>query len=216
MKIYSIFKSMNGEICSSHQGSICTFIRLAGCNLKCSWCDTTYANKDKWVPDWKPKDIVQSAGFYDCKRVTITGGEPLMQRRSLSALVDRLAREAYHITIETNGSYPIPHWDIVDCWVADWKLPSSGMSNYMKLSNFKNLCGGDFVKFVINDNNDFMTALKVMTRMSDKKSELSFAFSPTPNVSANKLLEWMLQYNVNEILSLQLHKILKLKEDNPV
>lgn len=164
LNVHSIFQSISGEGGSFPQGSWCTFIRLQGCNLRCSWCDT-YSSQEKGNADFM--DIMDIADA--CKtteRVIITGGEPLMQHNGVEELIRILLRKGHQIQIETNGSFELPLWSPV-YWVVDYKCPSSGMDHKMPsihelADNIRNAnyCGADvYLKWVVADENDLEFAL---------------------------------------------------------
>jgi len=224
MRVYSVFRSINGEICHAHQGSICTFIRLAGCNLTCKWCDSKKAQDPFSGEEMPIRKIANTVEGLNCKTVTITGGEPLYQLRSLRSLVEKLLTiPSTTISIETNGSFPIPRWsDSLHqiCWVADYKLPSSGMERFMNIKNYRSLTHKDFIKFVVDDELDYNQAKYIMHEIvAYGCGRATFALSPTSNMNPKKLIEWMLRDNgrgvSGKILSLQIHKILGLMEDSP-
>ena len=220
MKINDIFSSINGEVSALGQGSLCTFIRLQGCNLRCSYCDTKQAQDYNKGTELSIKDIVKLVRSLKSKNITITGGEPLCQVDNLHLLVLELHLADSCISIETNGSYVIPNWGgLVQSWVADWKTPSSEMRDQMKYANFKNIWHKDFVKFVVKDPNDFMDAISVIKKFNKQKGitgSPKFAFSPTvsltKSVKPEILVEWIqrepLCIKNNVILNLQLHKII--------
>lgn len=213
--INDIFPSINGEVSRLGQGSLCTFIRVQGCNLKCSYCDTEHAQAfNKGTPK-TINQVVKEVRSLHLKNITITGGEPLCQRENLFKLVRRLKNlSGYHISIETNGSIPIPPWE-VDCWVADWKTPSSGMRDQMVLKHLEYLDANDFLKFVIANREDFEDAISVIKQLNKIDygyNNPRFAFSPTHRVlPAELLVKWMLEEkrcrDNSIILNLQLHKI---------
>jgi 7-carboxy-7-deazaguanine synthase len=208
MKIYSIYNSINGEVSPNIQGSMTTFIRTAGCNLRCKWCDTKYAQKKTSGKEMSMQAIVDEIGKFGCANVTITGGEPLLQERNLEKLTDRLYGN-YFVCIETNGSIYIPPWGNIMGWVADWKLPSSGMSNEMKIKNFENLVESDFIKFVIADLTDFDTYLSVKKELQ-KTCSAKIALSPAKDfLKPSTLVDWIkVSGQLDVIVSLQLHKII--------
>ena len=222
MKVYSIFKSINGEVSGGTQGRICTFIRLSGCNLQslgdgkgCSYCDTPYAFDKSTGKGMTLLQIVSKVKKQKCRYVTITGGEPLNQIDGLGNLLTILTNEGFIISVETNGSIPIPAWSTVYSWIVDWKLVSSGVQHLMNLDNFKNLLYTDFVKFIIGSKKDLKEAIVAMKQIKLVSSGPSFAFSPMAGkVLPNDLLIWMKEENLDDcILNVQLHKILKLTED---
>jgi 7-carboxy-7-deazaguanine synthase len=220
VKINSIFSSINGEVSALGQGSLCTFIRLQGCNLRCSYCDTKQAQDYNKGIELTIKEIYRKVQSLKSTNITITGGEPLEQEGELLFLVKMLHLGNFNVSIETNGSFNIPHWGgYIQSWIADWKTPSSGVRDKMKFSNFENLQYQDYVKFVVKDPNDFQDAVSVIKKFNKQKGLLGsprFAFSPVigipKSVKPEILVEWMqrepicIKYSV--ILNLQLHKII--------
>jgi 7-carboxy-7-deazaguanine synthase len=215
MRVYSIFRSIDGEVNRWGQGSMCTFIRLAGCNLNCNWCDTEYARDPNAGKTMEIPEIIQNVQRLKSKRVTITGGEPYEQIDYLEELVGTLYRNGHNISIETNGSH-LPMWASNNpSHVMDYKLKSSGMGDRMDYKNFSYLTKHDFVKFVIRDRIDFAEATHVRADIKEHKCYARFAFSPVYNeLHPMLLLQWMEQEGLYDaILNIQLHKILELKED---
>ena len=224
MKVNQIFQSINGEICGCHQGSLCTFIRLAGCNLKCRACDTTYAQSPDSGIEMTIDEVAIDAAMFQNNNITITGGEPLLQIDEVIQVARKLMDNGFFVSIETNGTFEMSHHTLEDVsWVADWKGPSSGMRNKMDISNYFYLDNRDFIKFVIADMSDFVDAMRMIYGLRKAKGSDSsklfpkFAFSPSfGEMDPVLLIEWMKQEpflkNSGAIMSYQLHKILKLKE----
>lgn len=219
MRIMSIFKSINGECSSQHQGSLCTFIRLAGCNLHCEWkssdgkivrCDTPYAQALDSGKEMSIPKIMAEVHKLNCKNIVITGGEPLIQKE-IYGLIDCLKAKNHRISVETNGSMFIFHVEGVH-WVADWKCKSSGMEKFMCVENFINLSAPDIIKFVIADREDFDGALHAINLMNDRFTLPRIAFSPTDRKMSAQLIEWMKENktlcNIGAVFSLQIHKII--------
>ena len=210
IRINSIFPSINGEVSGRGQGSLCTFIRFQGCNLKCSYCDTKKSQRLSEGPELTIPQIVKEVKKLGLKNITITGGEPLLQYNGLKELVKALHSFNYIVSIETNGSLPIPYWQV--CWVADWKTPSSGMHDPKRILFLRGLGGGDFLKFVIADEVDFNDAIKVAKKIT-KYDSPHIVFSPAHGkLAPGKLVNWMLSEKIcrNEsgILNLQIHKLI--------
>jgi len=213
MRVVEIFKSINGEVSSQHQGSLCLFIRLSGCNLRCSYCDTPQAQdkeSGRVIPRQKILDMIHEAG---CKNIVFTGGEPLLQwKKSLGALILELSD--HRVSVETNGSMFIPRDDFVS-FVVDWKLTSSGMNGDMHRKNFHNLSRRDFIKFVIHDRDDFEEAVMATNKIFD--GMLSYyrpkiVFSPINREMSAEIIEWMkadpFLCEIGAIFSLQIHKVI--------
>jgi len=216
MKIHSLFTSINGEVCSPHQGSLTTFIRTFGCNCRCSYCDSKFSYTGTPIK-MRVRDIVKEVKKTSCKNVTITGGEPLLQKGIVNLIRD-LQIEGFNISVETNGSIFIPT-AYKTSWVADYKLPSSGCESQMNLNNYINLNYGDFIKFVVSDRTDFDRALEVLLDIQRIcRGNMKFAFSPAFGKHKNSpetLAQWMIEnpmlQSIGAIYNLQIHKILKVK-----
>ena len=123
MKINEIFKSIQGE--STYAGCPCTFVRLSGCNLRCSYCDTTYAYEEG--EDLTGEEVLTKVDDLACPLVEVTGGEPLLQKE-VSTLIAKLLEKNYSVLLETNGSLDIGHVDPRVIRIMDIKCPDSGMS----------------------------------------------------------------------------------------
>ena len=214
MRIYSIFRSIDGEVNGFHQGRTSVFVRVAGCNLRCSYCDTMYAVEAKGKEMSVDEIVGVVKEFGGVKKVTITGGEPLLYRGELKRLLLRLRREGYRVSVETNGSLgiiPLPYGVVGPwlSWVVDWKLPSSGMSKEMKVEDFVLLSPYDFVKFVVGERRDFEEAKEVMKLLREGGCEAQFAFSPVwGKLDPATLAMWVFREELDVVLNLQLHKII--------
>lgn len=216
VKVHSIFNSINGEVCQPHQGSLTTFVRLFSCNCRCNYCDSKFSYEGSFV-EMRVRDIVKEVQKLNCKNVTITGGEPLLQKGTISLLGDLLFAD-FNVSVETNGTIFIPSQPYDIHWIADYKLPSSGCEAQMKFKNYYNLYNKDFVKFVISDRKDFDRALEVIPKILEANNEMEkpkFAFSPAFGKSPQTtLVEWMLadKYlcKIGAIFSLQIHKVLNV------
>jgi len=200
MIVNEIFKSIQGE--SSFCGFPCTFIRLSGCNLNCSYCDTAYASSgDEMSID----SVIYSVKKHGVKIVEITGGEPLLQEDT-PLLIDELIKEKFKVLIETNGSLDISILNPCAVRIMDIKCPGSGMSDYMDWNNIKNLTVSDEVKFVIGDMEDYIWSLDKIKRYSlEEKVNILFS-SVYEKLEPRLLVEWMLEDKVNARFQLQLHK----------
>jgi len=215
MRVFEIFESINGEIASKHQGSLCTFIRLSGCNLKCSYCDTKKSQDPSAGKEMAMEEVIQSVIDLGNTNVTITGGEPLTQKEELLLLAQILFLRQFDISIETNGSIEIPNSWFVESWVADWKLPSSGMTDQMDLLNFASLSRKDIIKFVIQDRRDFEAAMEIVKIVEKKPSPPLFAFSPCfGQAEPLEIIKWMQKENIlkrrGSIFNYQIHKIINV------
>ena len=219
MQIYSIFKSINGEV--GNQGMFTTFVRFAGCmKTPCKWCDTKYAISPTSGITTSPREVVYkiesiSAGW---PHVTITGGEPLMQRESLKELLHLLWERSKIVSVETNGVHDIFASNIsylVKHWIVDYKTPSSGISHKMYDPMFILLEKSDWVKMVISDSKDYEFAKERMHYFIKEGCQATFAFSPMSygEVTPSLLMNWLIEDNLfNVVLNLQLHKLASLDE----
>ena len=223
MFVNSIFNSIDGEVNFYGQGMLTTFIRLQGCNLKCSYCDTPQAqNKTKAPFKMTPAEIVKEVHRLQGNKVTITGGEPLEQRKELIRLVEIFNRTRgydFRVTIETNGSKSLKGISDMACWVVDYKLPGSGMEEAMKHEAFSYLGQQDVVKFVIQNKEDFNKAIQTIEEIFGdfgKTDEFPvFAFSPVyKKITPAQLLSWLNETSIPKLyktaLNIQLHKIIGL------
>lgn len=227
MRIADIFTSINGEVNISHQGSVCIFIRLAGCNCVCRYCDTQKYQDLTSGKDMTIDEVINTVrGMPKTGRITITGGEPMLQRQELRELVESLDNMGYEISIETNGSIELPweeYWG-VHSWVIDYKCSSSGMMDRMKRINFESAGYNDIIKFVIATRKDFYDALEMIRSLENVNNGNQigipmYAFSPMfikneMGVNGQELLSWILRDDLlptlKTILNIQIHKIINV------
>ncbi len=209
-KVAELFASINGE--GRKAGQLAVFVRFAGCNLSCSYCDTAWAN-EPGVPYQKlsGKDIVGCVLKSGIKNVTLTGGEPLLQP-DIRVLLEELAEEKVEIEIETNGSIPIKSYDDIRGHLSmtmDYKLPSSGMEKNMCSDNFRHLFPQDTVKFVCGDKKDLERAAQIAERFG-LTDICAVYFSPVfGEIKAEEMVSFMKERKLNGIsLQLQLHKFI--------
>lgn len=173
LNVQSIFDSIDGEANGfDGAGQLTTFIRLKGCQLRCSYCDTKYAQNAEPVNWMTIDEIIQEVHF---PKVTITGGEPLLQRTRLWPLIDELLTNAYKITMETNGTEP-PLAEIDTSfrelrYIVDFKLPSSGVMEHMNSMVFSSLSHNDVIKFVISDVEDYKYAKMLIQEQPSWKAK---------------------------------------------
>lgn len=204
LQVNEIFHSIQGE--SLHSGRPCVFIRLSGCNLRCSYCDTAYAYHEG--SSMGIDDIVGTIRSFNCSLVEVTGGEPLLQSET-PALIDRLLSEGYELMLETNGSLdlaPVPPGCIK---IVDVKCPSSGASDKNRLENLSLLTNIDQLKFVIGDASDYDFAKRILGTLPRHFPRHHVLFSPvSPNLSPSALGEWILNDGLPVRLHLQLHKFI--------
>ena len=151
---------------------------------------------------------------FGCKKITITGGEPLLQKEELEELVRRLWFNKCYVSVETNGSI-IPFMGYVGSWVLDYKLPSSGMEKHMDDVNFTYLVASDYVKFVIQDEVDYKEACYVKERLEKKGCKANFAFGTVyEELAPSVLIEWLKRDEIFDVqINVQLHKLLGLESE---
>lgn len=203
------FVSINGE--ARQAGALAAFIRFAGCNLNCSYCDTSWANEKKAPFDILSEEeiyaFIKDSGVYN---VTLTGGEPLLQP-NMDCLLAMLGKDpSLRIEIETNGSIDIaPFVNIPGniVFTLDYKLPGSGMHEAMKVSNYRYLKQTDSVKFVVSDRQDLDYAREIIEtyHLNDRATVyISSAFS---QIEPAEIVSYMIAHQMNrEKVQLQLHK----------
>jgi 7-carboxy-7-deazaguanine synthase len=217
MVITEIFKSIQGE--GTRAGLPCIFVRLSGCNLRCTWCDTAYAfygGTKQSVDEVIEKVRALSGG--DTGRINlleITGGEPLLQPEA-PALAERLLAVGYKVMIETSGERFIgvlPR-DVVK--IVDVKCPDSGEADTFDMKNLEALGPNDEIKFVISTRRDYDFAREFTARHELTRRVHEVLFSPAfpdpagtwPGLEARELAEWILRDGLPVRLGLQLHKFI--------
>ena len=215
MQITEIYASIQGE--STFAGLPCVFVRLTGCNLRCSWCDSeyTFTGGRKMTADEILGKVAQHAPI---KLVEITGGEPMLQERELVPFMQRLLDAGYQVLLETSGERPLASVPAAVHKIVDVKCPHSGAADTFRLDNLSVLTSRDEVKFVISDRVDYEFS-RDFTRRHDLTARLAAViFSPAfrkdvvGRTAENALLDprqltdWILADGLNVRLGLQLHK----------
>jgi len=201
MRVTEIFHSVQGE--STFAGLPCVFVRLTGCPLRCTWCDTEYAffgGTDRSIDD-----ILDTVRSYGCRLVEVTGGEPLAQPDS-GMLLRQLCQEGFTVLLETSGAVDTTVVDPSVRIILDVKCPGSGMTGRMHWPNVERLRSQDEAKFVIQDRNDYEWAKSILDRfrLIDRCPVL---FSPVFGaLDPRRLAEWLLTDRLPIRLQLQLHK----------
>jgi 7-carboxy-7-deazaguanine synthase len=218
MQITEIFKSIQGE--STHVGLPCVFVRLTGCNLRCSWCDSeyTFTGGTRMAIEEVIDRVEQlsSSGL-----VEITGGEPMLQEKEVIPLMQRLLDDGYTVLLETSGERPLDRVPKGVIKVVDVKCPNSGEPDTFNPENLEALDSADEVKFVLSDHADYEFARDFVIRhnLASRVNAvlLSPAFSKAATGSRDtghclldprELAEWMLADQVPARLSLQMHKFI--------
>ncbi|MFU8802994.1 MAG: radical SAM protein [Bradymonadaceae bacterium] len=206
LRLTEIFYSIQGE--SSYAGRPCVFVRLSRCNLRCTWCDTTYSFKggDKV----EIEEILSRVQSYGCPVVEITGGEPLLQP-AVHDLMKALCDRGHTVLIETSGSLDISTIDPRVVVIMDLKAPGSGEVDKNRLENIEHLKAADEVKFVLVNRADFDWSVE-MVRRFDLPRRASVIFSPVHGqLDAHELANWILEEKLEVRLGLQLHKFLNVE-----
>jgi 7-carboxy-7-deazaguanine synthase len=200
LRVTEIFHSIQGE--STHAGRPCVFVRLAGCNLRCRWCDSeyTFTGGEKMSIE----DVVARVKSYGCELVEVTGGEPLAQKEAFD-LIARLCDDGCEVLIETSGSIDIDPVDRRAKIILDVKCPGSGEAEKNYWPNLDNLRPHDEIKFVIADRGDYEWARGVIAQRN--LTGRTILFSPVwGEIALKPLAEWMLADRVPARLQTQLHK----------
>lgn len=212
MKVCEIFRSIEGE--GLRTGLPAVFIRLHGCNLRCSYCDSMYAVEGT---DYKQMNVAQVLDavkkFSGITHVTLTGGEPLIHQ-DVEELLRQLSGNGYRVNIETNGTVPCK-WHFPGLfYTMDWKCKSSGMTSKMKMENLETLGSNDVLKFVVGTIEDLKETENVVKSLAEKKSDMPHLFiSPVfGNLSNEEIVNWLLGSRTmaenNARFQVQLHKII--------
>ena len=202
LKVHEIFYSIQGE--SSYTGRPCVFIRLTGCNLRCSYCDTQHAYYEG--EDMEIGEIIDRVVSYKCPLVEVTGGEPLNQQET-PVLIHRLLKKGFEILMETNGTQDISQVDDRCVKIVDIKCPSSGENEKNDLGNLTRLSDKDEIKFVIGSREDYEYAKKIRNLNPLKVNAIHF--SPVfGKMDPRILAKWILEDRLDVRLHLQIHKII--------
>lgn len=210
LKVFECFESIQGE--STFAGRLCYFIRLAGCNLRCSYCDTQKAlSFDSYTEKVTPEELAKRAISSRIPLVEITGGEPLMQLENVCILCERLISvRGITLLMETNGSIDASSLPPEVIRIFDWKTPSSGESAKMNLNNYRFLRKTDQVKFVISNRTDYEFALKKVKEFDLAEKTENILLSPVSgSMDGSLLISWMLEDKFPGRLNIQLHKCFK-------
>ena len=229
MKVVEKFISINGE--SIRAGELAVFIRFKGCNLSCSYCDTAWANENSCdFDEMKPEEIADYVAKTGVKNVTLTGGEPMLQPE-LEKLVELLLDiPSVNVEIETNGSKDIgrlyfaatsekkesdnPVSDKCENgsrlhFTLDYKSPSSGCEESMRLSNYEYLGMDDAVKFVVGSMDDLKRAKNVIDENALTEKCKVFLSPVFGKIDPEKMVEFMIENKMNNVkLQLQMHKVI--------
>ena len=217
-KVIEIFKSIDGE--GKRAGEITTFIRLSGCNLKCSWCDTSYSQDGSCGYIMTLEDILDKVNELNCRNITLTGGEPLIHD-NIDELILRLLQEGFDINVETNGTIDISKYisepqfteRAGNLWFTiDYKSKSSGMNSLMDIRNFEYLREQDVLKFVVGSYEELCDADNFLLELDNYLEQAPYVyFSPVFGmIEPVEIVNFMLEKNYKSKVrvQLQLHKII--------
>ena len=205
------FISINGE--GSRAGQAAVFIRFTGCNLRCSYCDTMWANKaDAPYTEMTSEEIHRYITESGIRNVTLTGGEPLIQDGIYRLIRDLCGDDNLSVEIETNGSCDISPYDNLygrPIFTLDYKLPSCGMEDSMLTSNYEHLQSYDCVKFVVGSDEDLQRAAEIIRRYR-LCEKCRVYFSPVfGKIQPVHIVEFILENRLNGVnMQLQLHKLI--------
>ena len=219
MQITEIYKSLQGE--STYAGLPCVFVRLTGCNLRCTWCDTEYSF-------YGGKKMTAAAVLDEVRRlspsgglVEITGGEPMLQERELVPLMQQLLDAGYKVLLETSGERALAAVPAQVIKIVDVKCPDSGEGDTFHLDNLRTFQPHDEIKFVISGRRDYEFAREFTALHDLAKRVNAVIFSPAFRKEASgardasnclldpqQLADWMLEDNVPARLGLQIHKLI--------
>jgi 7-carboxy-7-deazaguanine synthase len=204
LNIIEIFSSVQGE--TSFAGLPTAFIRLAACNLRCSWCDTSYSFGRGDV--FGLPQILEKVDEFGCRNVCVTGGEPLLQK-NVYPLMTQLCDKNYIVSVETGGSLSIEEIDPRVHIILDIKCPDSNMSDRNFWPNLSAIRPEDEVKFVINGYQDYLYAKEVCEKFQLFSRKIPVLLSPVFDMLDSKeLVNWVLQDKLPVRLNMQLHKFI--------
>jgi len=217
--LIELYKSVQGE--SSFSGLPCIFVRFAGCNLRCAWCDSEYTFSGG-KPFTQDEVMSQIEALAPCRLVEFTGGEPMLQARELLPLMERLLSAGYTLMMETSGERPLGDVPKAVHKIVDVKCPGAGSAaDSFRLENLSALTANDELKFVLTNRADYDFAKEFIAEhgVRGKVGGILFspAFSKTPSplrttgnatLDPRTLVEWMMEDGVDARLSLQIHKFI--------
>jgi 7-carboxy-7-deazaguanine synthase len=219
MYLIELYKSVQGE--SSFAGLPCIFVRFAGCNLRCAWCDSEYTFGGG-KPFTQAEVIEQIEALAPCKLIEFTGGEPMLQAKELLPLMDELLARSYTLMIETSGERLLTEVPKAVHKIVDVKCPGAGSAaNSFRLENLAALTQNDEVKFVLSDRADydfartFIAEHDLRVKVGGILLSPAFAKSPSPfrttdnaTLDPRTLVEWMMADGIDARISLQIHKFI--------
>ena len=206
--VTEIFDSIDGE--GKRTGLMAIFVRFAGCNLRCNYCDTAYSlSLDDTAFVMTGEEIIRAIHKFPWKKITFTGGEPLLH--PIRALCEALGEEGYEVNIETNGAVPL--WESRPAgtfYTMDFKCSGSGMKSAMILENFSLLKKQDVLKFVVSSKEDVDEMREVIRRYFHKGEDPAFYVSPVwGRIAPSALVDYVKEMGLGDVrVQVQLHKII--------
>ena len=209
LRISEIFHSIQGE--STWAGTPCTFVRVTGCPLRCSWCDTTYAFQGGTRMSFA--QILEAVASFPTRIVEVTGGEPLAHPGSF-ALTDELLKEGYTVLVETSGAFDISSLDQRVHKIMDLKCPGSKESEKNRYENLEHLTGRDEIKFVLQDREDYDWAKSAIQqyeleqRVEDGTLRAILVSPVWGKIDLQELSQWILEDGLQVRFQLQVHKLI--------
>jgi len=218
LQVTEIYKSLQGE--STYAGLPCVFVRLTGCNLRCSWCDSEFSFYGGHKMTLQ-EVLSEVAGLSAGGLVEITGGEPMLQEREVVPLMEQLLDAGYQVLLETSGERPLARVPKQVIKIVDVKCPHSGEPDTFAIENLETLQPHDELKFVLTDGTDYEFARDFVLNHGLAERVHAILFSPAFEKAASgsrdtshclldpqKLAQWILDDNVPARLSLQIHKLI--------
>lgn len=208
--VVEIFDSIAGEVNGVAQGIPCTFFRFYGCNINCSYCDTPQGKSGGIYQQFQLSEIVEKIEESPFSYIFFTGGEPLLFQEELISIIGACPEKTY--IVETNGTIDIDEKLLDVCFfVVDYKLPSSGIVPEKIICDYTKLSTGDYVKFVISDEHDFVCFLNIYNILHFQNVSIAVSAN-TSTMSYDKLFALIKKHNVQDIVfNVQLHKLIKFK-----
>ena len=205
IRVSEIYLSIQGE--SSWAGLACVLVRLAGCPLRCRWCDTAYARDPEAGREMELDEVLARVAALECPLVEVTGGEPLAQH-ACPELLGLLCDQGFTVLLETSGALDVSPVDSRVHLVMDIKCPGSGMSGRMLWSNLERLGPGDEVKFVLADRQDYLYARRVIRDHGlDRRCRVLLSVVGDM-LEPRQVVEWMLADRLPARFQLQMHKFI--------
>jgi 7-carboxy-7-deazaguanine synthase len=208
MQIFEIFRSIQGE--TTRAGLPTWFVRLAGCDLRCSYCDTARARDPETGRSMTVDEVLAAIAAPALPHVAITGGEPMHQVAEVNALITALATAGREVLVETNGAHPIDALDPRAVRIVDVKTPGSGMADRVCWRNLDLVTSRDEVKFILTGRKDYDWSKDVLDRHRLAARTTVLFGAAAPLLDSATLARWILDDGLPVRLNVQLHKMLGL------